>query len=116
MKTYPLIVLLLALSFVAQAENTNYYCDGDTTSTVGDGPHVEETDTKTYAFIGNETEFYSEKVKCEVDRKAIHCYSKKFNRTLNINKATGFATDTYEILKNGKPHAKIEFAGTCETY
>ena len=116
MKTYLFIILLSTLGFEAQAENTNYYCDGDTTSTIGDGPRVEETDTKTYAFTGNETEFYSEKIKCEVDKKAIHCYSKKFNRTLDINKATGSATDTYEILKNGKPHAKIEFVGICETY
>jgi hypothetical protein len=116
MKTSFLIMLLLAFSAVANAENVNYYCEGETTSTIGNGPHVEEVDTKTYAFVGTETEFYSEKVKCEVDQKAIHCHSKKFNRTLDINKATGYSTDTFEIFKNGTPHAKIEFIGMCETY
>lgn len=116
MKKPWLIILLLAFSIIAKAENTNYYCDGETTSTIGDGPHVEEVDTKTYAFIGNETELYSEKIKCEVNQKMIHCHSKKFSRILEINKATGYTTDTYEIFKNGKPHAKIEFIGMCETY
>jgi hypothetical protein len=116
MKTPCLILLLLTLSSAAQAENANYYCEGETTSTIGNGPHLEEVDTKTYAFIGNETELYSEKVKCEVDQKAIHCHSKKFNRTLEINKATGYSSDAYEIFKNGKPHAKIEFIGMCELY
>jgi hypothetical protein len=116
MKTPCLIPLLLVLSSAAQAENINYYCEGETTSTIGNGPHVEEVDTKTYAMAGNEIELYSEKVKCDVNQKAIHCHSKKFNRTLDINKATGYTTDTYEILKNGKPHAKIEFIGMCETY
>lgn len=111
-----LIAFIFGISVSAKAENINYYCDGDTTRTMGDGPHVEETDTKTYAFIGNETEFYAEKIKCDVNQKSIHCYSKKFNRTLDINKASGYATDVYEILKNGKPHVKIEFIGICETY
>lgn len=110
------LIILLAFSSAVEAENVNYYCDGETTSTIGDGPHVEEVDTKTYAFIDNETDFYLEKIKCEVNQKAIHCHSKKFNRTLEINKATGYTTDTYEILKNGKAHAKIEFIGMCETY
>lgn len=116
MKPRYLIIFLLAISATAQADHVNYYCDGETTSTIGDGPHVEEVDTKTYAFIGNETEFYSEKIKCDVNQKIIHCHSKKFNRTLEINKATGYTTDTYEIFKNGKPHAKIEFIGMCEVY
>lgn len=108
--------MLLTFSSATQAENANYYCDGETTSTIGNGPHVEEVDTKTYTMIGNEIELYSEKVKCDVDQKVIHCHSKKFNRTLDINKATGFTSDTYEIFKNGKPHAKIEFIGMCEIY
>jgi hypothetical protein len=116
MKTSCLILLLLVLSSAAQAEITNYYCEGETTSTIGNGPHVEEVDTKTYAMVGNEIELYSEKVKCEVDQKMIHCHSKKLNRTLEINKATGYTSDTYDIFKNGKPHAKIEFVGMCETY
>jgi hypothetical protein len=116
MKTLFFIIMILTLSSTAQAENTNYYCDGETTSTIGDGPHVEEVDTKTYAFVDNETELYSEKVKCDMDQKLIRCHSKKFNRSLEINTVTGYTTDTYEILKNGKPHAKIEFVGMCETY
>ena len=116
MKTSLLTLLLLVLSTVAQADNANYYCEGETTSTIGNGPHLEEVDTKTYAFEGDQTEFYSEKVKCEVSQKLIHCLSKKFNRTLEINKATGYSTDTYEIFKNGRPHAKIEFIGMCEVY
>ena len=48
MKPQHLIILLLALSTKAEAENTNYYCDGDTTRTIGDGPHVEETDNPVY--------------------------------------------------------------------
>lgn len=116
MKTSLLIIMLLAFSSAAQADNANYYCDGETISTIGNGPHVEEVDTKTYAMIGNEIELYSEKVKCEVNQKMIHCHSKKFNRTLDINKATGYTSDTYEIFKNGKPHAKIEFIGMCELY
>ncbi len=116
MKTTFLIILLCTISASAQAENTNYYCEGETTSTIGNGPHVEEVDTKTYAFLGNETEFYSEKIKCEVNQKAIYCHSNQFNRTLEINKATGYSIDTYQIFKNGKPHAKIEFIGMCETY
>ncbi len=116
MKTPGLVLFLLAFSSAAKAENANYYCEGETTSTIGNGPHVEEVDTKTYSMVGNEIELYSEKVKCDVDQKAIHCHSKKFNRTLEINKATGYASDTYDIFKNGKPHAKIEFIGMCEAY
>jgi hypothetical protein len=116
MKTSLVIPMLLALSSVSQAENANYFCEGETTRTISDGPHVEEVDTKTYAFEGTETMFYSEKVKCEVDQKLIHCHSKKFNRTLKIDKPTGYTIDTYEIFKYGKPHAKIEFIGMCELY
>jgi len=116
MKPQHLIILLLALSTKAEAENTNYYCDGDTTRTIGDGPHVEETDSKTYAFNGNEIMLFSDKVNCDVNQKAIHCTSKKFNRTLEINKLSGYSTDTYEIFKYGKPHVKIQFIGMCELY
>ncbi len=116
MKPSVLLILLLGVSSAAMAEVTHYYCEGDTTSTIGDGPHVEETDTKKYNFVGNETEFFSEKIKCDVNAKSISCQSKKFNRTLNINKATGYTTDTYEILKNGNAHARIEFIGLCELY
>ena len=116
MKKPILIYILFALNSAALAENVKYHCEGETTSTIGNGPHVEEVDTKTYAFLGNETEFYSENIKCEVNQKAIHCSSKKFNRTLDINKSTGYSTDTYQIFKNGAPHAKIEFIGMCESY
>ena len=116
MKTPLLIILLFALSSAARAENSNYYCEGDTTSTIGNGPHVEEVDTKTYAFIGNETEFDSEKVKCEITQKMIYCHSKKSKRTLEINKVTGYTSDSYEIFKSGKANTKVEFIGMCELY
>ncbi|CEN56143.1 exported protein of unknown function [Candidatus Methylopumilus turicensis] len=112
----PLIVLLLGINPCAMAEDIHYYCDGDTTRTLGDGPHVEETDSKTYAIIGNETEFYTDKIKCDIDPRTIQCSSKKFNRTLKIDKLTGYTVDTYEIFKHGKPHVKIEFIGMCERY
>jgi len=116
MKPQHLIIVLLALSAKAEAENTNYYCDGFTTRTIGDGPHVEETDSKTYALNGNGIMLFSEKVNCDVNEKTIHCTSKKFNRTLEINKLSGYSTDTYEIFKYGKPHVKIQFIGMCELY
>ena len=116
MKTTFCIIFLCAISASAQAETTKYYCEGETTRSISNGPHLEEVDTRTYVFAGNEIEFYSERVKCDVDQKAIHCHSNQFNRTLEINKATGYSTDTYQIFKNGKPHAKIEFIGMCETY
>lgn len=111
-----LIILLLGINTSAMAEDMHYYCDGDTTRTLGNGPHVEETDSKTYAFIGNETEFYTDKIKCDIDSRSIQCTSKKFNRTLKIDKLTGYTVDTYETFKNGKSHVKIEFVGMCERY
>ncbi len=116
MKPFALMILLLYVNSPALAESSRYYCEGETTSTIGDGPHVEETDTKKYNFVGGEIEFFSEKIKCDISAKSINCQSKKFNRTLNINKMTGYSTDTYEILKNGNAHAKIEFIGLCELY
>jgi hypothetical protein len=116
MKPQHFLILLFAFSATAIAENINYFCDGDTTRTLGDGPHVDEPDSKTYAFVGNETMFYSDKIKCDIDPRSIQCTSKKFNRKLIIDKLTGYTVDTYEIFKNGKPHVKIEFIGMCETY
>ena len=110
------MILFLCINSPALAESSRYYCEGETTSTIGDGPHVEETYTKKYNFVGSEIEFFSEKIKCDISAKSINCQSKKFNRTLNINKMTGYSTDTYEILKNGNAHAKIEFIGLCELY
>jgi len=116
MKRFVLMILFLCVSTLAAAESARYYCEGETTSTMGDGPHVEETDTKKYNFVGGEIDFFSEKIKCDISAKSISCQSKKFNRTLSINKVTGYSTDTYEILKNGNAHAKIEFIGLCELY
>jgi hypothetical protein len=116
MKPQHFLILLFAFSATAIAENINYFCDGDTTRTLGDGPHVDEPDSKTYAFVGNEIEFYTDKIKCDIDPRSIQCTSRKFNRKLFIDKLTGYTVDTYEIFKNGKPHVKIEFIGMCERY
>jgi hypothetical protein len=116
MKLKHFIILLLAFSTTSKAENINYFCDGETTRTLGDGPNVDEPDSKTYSFIGNETEFYTDKIKCDIDPRTIQCASKKFNRKLVIDKLTGYTVDTYETFKSGKPHVKIEFTGMCERY
>jgi hypothetical protein len=110
-----IIFLLLLVSTSGFAE-TKYYCEGDTTRTMNNGPRVEDPDTKQYVFNGNEIEFFTDKVKCTQDKKSIHCRSNKFNRTLEINKLTGYTTDVYEAFSNGQPHVKIEFVGMCELY
>lgn len=111
----PIIILLLLVSATGFAE-TKYYCEGDTVRVMNNGPRVEDPDTKNYVFNGNEIEFFTDKVKCSQDKKSIRCRSEKFNRTLEINKLTGYATDVYETFKNGQSHVKIEFTGMCELY
>ena len=83
----PVTILLILISATSFAE-TKYYCEGDTTRTMNNGPRVEDPDTKNYIFNGNEIELFSDKVKCKQDKKSIHCRSDKFNRTLEINKLT----------------------------
>jgi hypothetical protein len=109
------LLLLLTVSTPLWAE-TKYYCEGDTARTQGNGPRLEDPDTKNYLFHGNEIELFTDKVQCSQDSKSIRCHSGKFNRTLEINKLTGYSTDVYETFKNGQPHVKIEFIGICETY
>lgn len=111
----PITILLLLVSALCFGE-TKYYCEGDTTRIMNNGPRVEDPDTKQYVLIGNEIEFFTDKVKCHQDKKSIRCRSDKFNRTLEINKLTGYSTDTYETFVNGQPHVKIEFVGMCELY
>jgi len=111
----PVTILLILISATSFAE-TKYYCEGDTTRTMKNGPRVEDPDTKNYIFNGTEIELFSDKVKCNQDKKSIHCRSDKFNRTLEINKLTGYSTDTYETFVNGQSHVKIEFVGMCELY
>ena len=108
-------IFLLLVSAASFAE-TKYYCEGDTTRTMNGGPRVEDPDTKTYVFNGDEIEFFTDKVKCSQDKKSIRCRSDKFNRTFEMNKLTGYTTDTYETFVNGRPHVKIEFIGMCESY
>ncbi len=116
MKAQHLIILMLALNTKAEAENTKYFCEGSTTRAIVDGPHIEETDSKNYAFNGTQTMLFSDKVNCDITQKLINCTSKKFNRTLEINKLSGYSIDTYEIFKFDKPHVKIQFIGICELY
>ena len=111
----PVIIGLLLISDACFAE-TKYYCEGDTTRILNNGPLVEDPDNKHYLFDGDEIELFTDKVKCKQDKKTIHCRSDKFNRTLEINKLTGYTTDTYETFANGQSHVKIEFAGMCESY
>ena len=111
----PTTIFLLLVSAASFAE-TKYYCEGDTTRTMNGGPRVEDPDTKSYVFNGNEIEFFTDKVKCSQDKKSIRCRSDKFNRTFEMNKLTGYTTDIYETFVNGRPHVKIEFIGMCESY
>ncbi len=111
----PTAIFLLLVSATCFAE-TKYYCEGDTTRSLNGGPRVEDPDTKTYVFNDNEIEFFTDKVKCSQDKKSIHCRSDRFNRTLELNKLTGYTTDIYETFVNGRPHVKIEFVGMCELY
>lgn len=115
MKLFAFITLFL-LTTAAHAAETKYYCEGDTTRTMNNGPRVEDPDNKHYIFIDNEIEFFTDKVKCTQNKKSIRCRSDKFNRTLEINKLTGYSTDVYETFVNGQPHVKIEFVGMCEPY
>jgi len=65
----PILIILLLLSANTYAE-TKYYCEGDTTRTMNNGPRVEDPDNKTYVFNGNEIEFFTDRVKCSQDKKA----------------------------------------------
>ena len=111
-----ILPLLLISSSVCAIEKDNYYCDGVTTSYLDSGKKREEFNSKSYSFLNNETLFGSEKIKCEINEKLIHCHSDKFNRTLNIDVATGQATDITEILKNGQLRTKVTFSGVCNLY
>ena len=110
-----IIILLMLISAPSFAE-TKYYCEGETTRIMNSGPRVEDPDNKHYVFNGNEIELFTDKVKCSQDKKAIRCRSEKFNRTLEINKLTGYTTDVYETFVNDQSHVKIEFIGMCESY
>lgn len=111
-----LFITLFLLAMTANAAESKYYCEGDTARTMNNGPRVEDPDTKHYIFNDNEIEFFTDKVKCSQNKKSIRCRSDKFNRTLEINKLTGYSTDIYETFVNGQPHVKIEFIGMCEPY